>query len=261
MDEAAWQNLAKRNGVLGMCELEWGGQLWQLRADRTVWWAARRTLIVADLHFGKAEHFRSSGIPVPRGTTRHNLDRLDEALRETEAQRLVVLGDFFHSRGGVSGELLEQLIAWRRRWDGLTVINVRGNHDRQAGDPPCEVGIDCVDGPWREREVERGPGDAAAPVDQGTVAFAHEPAVVSNAVTWCGHVHPAVMLEGLARTRLRAACFHIQTRSATLPAFGAFTGMKVVRPRRGERVYAVGPGQIVDVTPAGAGMRSAAVGM
>ncbi len=229
------------NGVRNMCELDWGGQTWQLRADRTVWWPARRTLIVADLHFGKAEHFRRSGIPVPRGTTRHNTERLDVALQATGAERLIVLGDFFHSKGGVTDDLVEHLIAWRQRWDGLRVINVRGNHDRQAGDPPCEVGIDCVSGPWRDGE---GGGEGG-----GTVAFAHEPAVMSNAVTWCGHLHPAVMLEGLAHARLRTACFHVQVRSATLPAFGAFTGMKIIRPRRGDRVYAVGPGQIVEVTP------------
>ena len=221
-----------------MCELEWGGQVWELRADRTLYWRARRTLVVADIHFGKAEHFRRSGIPVPTGTTQHNLDRLQVALQATDAQRLVVLGDFFHNKGGVTAELIRQLGVWRGRWDGLPIINVRGNHDRQAGDPPCEMGIDCVSGPWRDPEEA-----------SGTVAFAHEPAVVSQAVTWCGHVHPAVRLEGPANVSLRTACFHVEKRSGTLPAFGAFTGMKVVRPRRGDRVYAVGPGQIVDVTP------------
>ena len=231
--------MSARNGVRGMCELEWGGQRWQLRADRSLYWPARQTLVVADIHFGKAEHFRRSGIPVPTGTTRQNLERLEVALSATDARRLVVLGDLFHNKGGVTEALIEQLRGWRSRWDGLEVVNVRGNHDRQAGDPPSEVGIECVSGPWRD------PREAG-----GTVAFAHEPAVVSQAVTWCGHVHPAVRLEGRANVRLRAACFHVQKRCGTLPAFGAFTGMKVVRPRRGDRLYAIGPGQIVDVTPA-----------
>ncbi|MEM1107228.1 MAG: ligase-associated DNA damage response endonuclease PdeM [Planctomycetota bacterium] len=217
-----------------MSDLEWGGQRWRLRPDRTAYWRDRETLIVADPHFGKAEHFRGAGIPVPRGTTQHNLERLDVALRATTAKRLVVLGDFFHSRGGVTEELVTQLVNWRSRWDGLEVINVRGNHDRQAGDPPPEVGVDCVAGPWRDPQDE-------------AVAFAHEPAVVDNAVTLCGHLHPAVRLEGVGKTRLRAACFHFQTRSAVLPAFGAFTGMKVIRPRRGDRVFAVGPTEVAEV--------------
>lgn len=221
-----------------MSELEWGGQTWRLRPDRSMHWVERNTLVVADPHFGKADHFRGAGIPVPRGTTRHNLERLDVALQATSAQRLVVLGDFFHSRSGVTDELIEQLVEWRQRWDGLTVLNVRGNHDRQAGDPPAEVDIRCLAGPWRD---ETDPA----------VAFAHEPAVVSNAATLCGHLHPAVRLEGLGKSRLRAACFHFQTRQAVLPAFGAFTGMKVIRPRHGDRVFAVGPAEVTEVFGAG----------
>lgn len=217
-----------------MSELEWGGQTWRLRADRTAHWVERNTLVVADPHFGKAEHFRGSGIPVPTGTTRHNLERLDAALRATDAERLIVLGDFFHSRGGVTPTLIEQLAAWRQRWDGLEVVNVRGNHDRQAGDPPAEVGVVCVAGPWRD-EHEQAP------------AFAHEPREPGHTATLCGHVHPAVMLEGLGKSRMRAACFHFSPRCATLPAFGAFTGMKVIRPRRGDRVFAVGPAEVVEV--------------
>ncbi len=217
-----------------MSELEWGGQTWCLRPDRSMHWLEENTLIVADPHFGKAEHFRGAGIPVPPGTTRHNLERLDVALDATAAQRLVIVGDFFHSRGGVTEGLIEQLVDWRRRWGGLEVINVRGNHDRQAGDPPTEVGIECVVGPWRDERC-------------AAVAFAHEPAVASHAVTLCGHLHPAVRLEGRGKSRLRAACFHFQNRQAVLPAFGAFTGMKVIRPRRGDRVFAVGPAEVVEV--------------
>ncbi|MEM7625427.1 MAG: ligase-associated DNA damage response endonuclease PdeM [Planctomycetota bacterium] len=218
-----------------MSEFEWGGQTWELRPDRTMAWRRRQTLIVADPHFGKAEHFRGAGIPVPAGTTRHNLERLDVALRATDAKRLVVLGDFFHARGGVTEALIQQLETWRRRWDGLEIVNVRGNHDKQAGDPPNVLGISCVTGPWRDPQDE-------------TVAFAHEPCVMSNAVTLCGHLHPAVRLEGPGKSRLRAACFHFTARGGVLPAFGAFTGMKVIRPRRGERVFAVGPAEVVEVS-------------
>ena len=219
-----------------MDPIEWGGSTWQLRADRTLYWPERHTLIVADPHFGKAEYFRRSGIPVPAGTTRHNLERLDVALRETSAQRLIVLGDFFHSRQGVTEALLGQLRQWRSRWDGLSMINLRGNHDRQAGDPPADLEIRCEAGPWRDQLLPN-------------IAFAHEPCVCSNAVTWCGHIHPAVQLEGLGKTRIKAPCFFLEKRSATMPAFGAFTGTKVLRPKPGDRVFAIGPGVVLEVTP------------
>lgn len=224
-----------------MTDIEWGGQHWQLRADRSMYWPSRSTLIVADSHFGKAAHFRAAGVPVPGGTTRHTLDRLDVALRATGAERLVVLGDFFHSRGGVCDGLLAQLLAWRERWWGLAVVNVRGNHDRQAGDPPRALGVECCSDPCVE----------PCQSDEPAVAFAHEPRAVSNASVLAGHVHPGVMLEGRGNDRMRLACFWLGSRVAVLPAFGAFTGMKVVRPVRGDRVFVVGPAAVREVTPPG----------
>ncbi len=229
-----------------MIEMNWNGHEFALRADRALYWPARRTLVVADLHFGKAGHFRASGVPVPGGTTRHTLDRLDVALRDSGAERLVVLGDFFHSRRGVSDELVGQLAAWRRRWDGLEVVNVRGNHDLRAGDPPAEVGVRCCAAPCVEA-VEGG-------VEGGLpVAFAHEPGEVAGAGVLCGHVHPAVMLEGPGGDRMRLACYWFGQRVAVLPAFGAFTGMKVVRPGRGDRVFVVGPAAVREVGGSGSG--------
>ncbi|MEM9345882.1 MAG: ligase-associated DNA damage response endonuclease PdeM [Planctomycetota bacterium] len=216
-------------------ELDWGGHAWQLRPDRTVYWQHTRTLILADPHFGKAQFFRGAGIPVPAGTTRSNLDRLSLALDATHAKRLVVLGDFFHSHRGVTPDLLEQLRGWRDRWPDLEIINLRGNHDRQAGDPPADLEIRCFAGSHQ---------DTSDP----SVAFAHEPVSVPDAVTMCGHLHPAVRLQGPAKSRLRTACFHFMETTAVLPAFGAFTGMKAIRPSRSDRVFAVGPDTVVEVS-------------
>ena len=125
-------------GCASSASLVWHGQTLELRCDRTVWWAEASTLLVADPHFGKAGTFRAASVPVPAGVDGDNLSRLDAALKETAATRLVFLGDLFHARGGVDGALLAELAVWRQRHAGLTVLNVRGNHDRHAGDPPGE---------------------------------------------------------------------------------------------------------------------------
>ena len=36
----------------------------ELLGERAVWWPARRTMLLADAHLGKAGHFRKAGIPV-----------------------------------------------------------------------------------------------------------------------------------------------------------------------------------------------------
>jgi DNA ligase-associated metallophosphoesterase len=218
-----------------MTEFEWGGHRWHARPDRTLYWPATKTLILADPHFGKAQHFRGAGIPVPAGTTRRNLEVIDAALADTGAERLVVLGDFFHAHLGVTPGLIDQLRAWRDAHPSLEIVNIRGNHDRHAGDPPESLRIACRSHP--------GPDTLDA-----TVAFAHEPREHAAAVTLCGHVHPGVRLDGPAKSRMRVACFHVTEKVAVLPAFGAFTGMKVIEPRRGDRVFAVGPDAVVEVS-------------
>lgn len=218
-----------------MIECDWGGHTWQLRPDHTVYWRRTQTLILADPHFGKAQFFRGAGIPVPAGTTRSNLQKISNALQATSATRLVVLGDFFHSQRGVTPDLLGQLRAWREHRPDLEVINIRGNHDRQAGDPPADLRVKCFAGATR---------DALDP----TVAYAHEPESNQTVFTLCGHLHPGVRLRGQAKSRLRAACFYFMEKTAILPAFGAFTGMKVIQPGQSDRVFAIGPDTVVEVS-------------
>ncbi len=218
----------------GVAELVWHGERLVLRCDRTVWWPAAKTLIVADPHFGKAATFRAAGVPVPAGPTEGNLNRLAGALDATGASRLLFLGDLFHSSRGISGALLAALGVWCGARPGLEVLNVRGNHDRQAGDPPAGVGIVCVTGPWF---------DAARP----GLSFVHDPKEADGGrPTLAGHLHPAVVLRGPGRSRMRCACFHFATRRAVLPAFGVFTGMSPVRPKPGDRTFAVGPDAVVE---------------
>ena len=81
-------------------ELTVAGERVQALAEAALYWPARQTLFVADLHLGKAASFRASGIPVPGGTTAGNLARLERALAATGAKRLVCLGDLLHARAG-----------------------------------------------------------------------------------------------------------------------------------------------------------------
>ena len=53
------------------------GETLTLCAERAVYWHARRMLLVAGPHFGKAASFRALGVRVPRGTTIGTLGRLD----------------------------------------------------------------------------------------------------------------------------------------------------------------------------------------
>ena len=210
--------------------LEVAGERVALLAERALWWPARGTLVVADVHLGKGATFRAAGIPIPRGSTTDDLARLDRALTRTGATALVILGDLFHARVGREAPgTLAQVGGWRSRWPELDVLLVRGNHDIGAGDPPSELGLRCVDEPWSE-----------APF-----AFRHHPEPAGSAYVLAGHIHPAVRLEGRGGLQARLPAFVFGTRVGLLPAFGSFTGGGAVEADPEDRVYVVADDEVL----------------
>ncbi len=209
--------------------VEVGGETLELCVERAVYWPRAATVLVADLHFGKAASFRGLGVRVPRGTTGDALARLDSLITRVTPARVVFLGDFLHAREGRNAETFDTLAAWRTSHASIEMQLVRGNHDRRAGDPPCEVGITCVDGPLIE----------------GPFALAHHPRAVSGSYLLAGHVHPCAVLVGAARQRERLPCFHFGRDVGVLPAFGDFTGCAEIKPSAEDRVWIVGEGRVV----------------
>jgi uncharacterized protein len=204
------------------CRVEAGGAELHLLPDKAVWWPATRTLLVADAHIGKAMSFRRQGVPVPRGTTQSNLDRLDALLGAHDAHRIVFLGDFLHSAHAQARETQGALVAWRALRPALELTLVRGNHDDRAGDPPAALGMQCVDEPHR----------------LDGLALCHHPQPVAGAYALAGHLHPCVGI-GRGLDRLRLPCFHFGAAVGVLPAFGAFTGMHPIERVAGDRVFVV----------------------
>ena len=202
-----------------------------LLPERAAYWPARKALLVADFHLGKAASFRKAGIPLPRGTTKDNVARLDRALEKTRAKEVVFLGDFLHSAQGRTPATFSTFAEWRtqRRDVGLTLV--RGNHDAKAGDPPSEWQVRCVEA-----------GESAAPF-----VFNHEPGPSRSGYALSGHIHPAVRLSAAGEKALRLPCFWFGARYGVLPAFGAFTGSAEVLPRQGDQVYVIAEQDVVKV--------------
>lgn len=215
-----------------MLRHEVAGVTLALHPERAVWWESERTLIVADVHLGKAASFRRGGVPIPRGTTDADLTRLTNLVAEFAPQRLIVLGDLVHDRRGLTTGLQRLVAAWRTRHSTLEWLVVNGNHDRRAGELPPE---------WQVRNV----GDR---LTLAPFVLRHDPEPAPDGYVLAGHIHPSVALhDDAARTRLRMPCFWFGAEFGVLPAFGRFTGTHTVRPRVGDGVFAVGDGQIAQI--------------
>lgn len=207
------------------------GEMLTLLPERAALWERTATLLVADPHWGKAATFRAAGIPVPSGTTLNGLARLDAMLHRTAARRVVFLGDYLHARRGRAPETLAALAKWRLRHPRLELLLVRGNHDLHAGDPPPELGLQCVDPPLVEPPL----------------VLAHHPEPSEHGYVLAGHLHPGADLAGPGRQRERLPCFWFGGRVGVLPAFGDFTGLARVRPGATDRVFVIAGEEVVRV--------------
>jgi hypothetical protein len=205
------------------------GERVSLLPERAMFWPAMATIVVADLHLGKGETFRRSGVPVPRGQHDETLSRLDRLVRRTKAHRVLVLGDLLHAPAGLTESMIEDVESWRARQD-VHMELVPGNHDRR--------GLKRVADAWRIAVLDEV-------VHEGMFAWRHEPKPVPGKLALGGHVHPTWTLRG-GGDALRLPCFAIGRAAGVLPAFCTFTAGPA--PSFAEqRVWVVAEGRVVQV--------------
>lgn len=205
----------------------------RLLPGRAAWLPAVRALLVADVHLGKAETFRSLGVPVPGGIGEATLARLDALIDAHRPRHLVVLGDLLHGPAAQCGSVLAPLARWRDRHADVAIALVRGNHDDRAGDPPPECGITLLDEPARLPGLP-GLALAHAPSFGGPGAPVHGAA--TGGPTVAGHLHPVLSLRGRA-DRARVPCYWRRGDTLVLPAFGGFTGGHPVAAQAGDALW------------------------
>ncbi len=213
-------------------QIEQCGERLQLLPEKAVFWPRRRTVFVADAHFGKDAHFRRSGIPIPAGPSSSDLERLGTIVDRCNAERLIVLGDFLHADPDPSEPFMASFRAWRSERSALDVAAVIGNHDRHGATGRLTEGVR-----WLEE-----------PRTEGPFVLRHEPEASPDGYVLAGHLHPVVRLRGPAGDRLRLPVFWFARRFAVLPSFGSFTGGHAIRRGPGDRVFAAGPDGVVDIT-------------
>lgn len=213
----------------GQCAIRLGEVELRLLPEHAVWCSATATLMVADLHLGKEQAFRTAGIPVPDLLT-EDLARLGRLLTQTASRQLYILGDLLHARTGSSLRLHETFVAWRNQHPSVAMTLIRGNHDRGTGDPPPDWELICLD----------------APVQWRSLALTHDP--LCDGKTWnvAGHLHPKWRWRSRAET-IKLPCFLLRQRSLVLPAFGRFIDHGVISQQPSDVIYVVAEGAVVSV--------------
>lgn len=166
-------------------------------------WAAERTLILADIHFEKGSSLARSGALLPPYDTRTTLRRLAALMDSYAPARVIALGDSFHD-----GEAAERLDREERAFLAALVARtnwvwIEGNHDPH---PPQWLG-----------------GSVTAELAVGGLVFRHEPSLIPQPGEIAGHLHPCATVTRHGRS-LRRRCFAADGIRMVMPAFGAYAG-------------------------------------
>lgn len=210
--------------------IELAGESVELLPQKALFLPRWKSLVIADLHFGKVNHFRKSGIPVPDKANENNSARLIDCIQQTHAERVVFLGDLFHSHYNHEWEVLGQI---RKHFSTCQFDLVLGNHDILSA-----------------QQYDRHQMKVFDHIRLGPFVLTHEPS--DNATTdgyiLAGHIHPGVRLQGSARQSLTLPCFYFGKYQGLLPAFGSFTGLARISPKREERIFAIVQEKIMELS-------------
>lgn len=201
-------------------EIEVAGESIILMASGAAYWPRKNSLFIADLHLGKANHFRKAGIPIPLNLQYDNLKKLESELTRSKCREVYFLGDLFHSEWNKSWEVFSQFC--EKRYD-INFHLVLGNHDILNIEQYLRAGLKV-----------HHEGVLLEPFQ-----LFHHPQDGSDYYRFCGHVHPAVRLKGRGRQSLRLPCFWKKKEELVFPSFGGFTGSVTVSPQNGDEIYVV----------------------
>lgn len=201
-----------------------------LYPQKALFWKSRQTLLLSDLHLGKVNHFRRAGIPVPSKANDHNLEILIDLIQACKPEKIVCLGDLFHSHYNAEWEVFGEVV---RHFSAVSFDLVVGNHD--------------IMGKYQYNRKRIALHDM---LRIGDFLFTHHPmeAVPGGAYNFAGHIHPGVSLRGKGRQAMTFPCFVFGDQQAYLPAFGKFTGLARIAPKKQDKVYIVAENRVMFVS-------------
>lgn len=203
------------------------GQELILLPERAIFWENKEWLLLADVHLGKAAHFRKHGSAVPSG--KGDFETLASLIKTWSPEKVIFLGDLFHSSRNADWDRLCDFT----RNQPCDFVLIRGNHDLLSEQDYIDASLEVIP----EELIESG------------LVLRHDPTEGGSAEGYelAGHIHPGVRLEGEGRQRLRLPCFAFGKRQGLLPAFGEFTGLAIVEPVRYERLFVIAESAVIEL--------------
>lgn len=190
-----------------------------LLPEKALWRQDTRQLIIADIHLGKASHFRKAGISIPADSVLEDMRRLDRLMKRHQPEEVILLGDLFHSSYNREWHLFE---AFLESFPDARFILIKGNHDI-----------------LKKHRYELPNFSVMDTWEDDAFVYSHEPMDHPHKFVWSGHVHPGITLSGKGKQYLSLPCFYVSRSQAVLPAFGKLTGLYILDQNKSDRYYLV----------------------
>ncbi len=201
-----------------------------LSAHRIIFWEEEKALILSDLHFGKTGHFRKAGIAVPQQVYKEDLQRLFDVIQFFQPKKLIVVGDLFHSK---ENKEMDLFLKWRNDISHINIHLVKGNHDILKNEWYKKSSIEILE---KLLLIDKFcfMHDATNMVEENENYF------------FSGHIHPGISVKNKLQS-IGFPCFYFGEKYAVLPAFGHFTGLAMIKPKKSDSVYAIVNNSIIKI--------------
>lgn len=197
-----------------------------LHPSGAVFWERKKTIIISDVHLGKVMHFRKHGIAIPQNAISENFRKITEVLDYFLPEKIIFLGDLFHSAKNAEWNLFEEWLSNHKQETYL----ITGNHDIIDESHYKENGVIVTD-----------------ILEIANFFFTHHPTEKENLFNFSGHIHPGIVLRGLGLQTLKLRCFFCKPNQIILPAFGEFTGKYFLKPSLEDTVYAIAGNDVIQI--------------
>ncbi len=200
-----------------------------LDKERAIYLPQEKLLAIADLHLGKAAHFRKAGLAIPNTVSKKDLSRLKQLVEIYQPKTLLINGDMFHS--DYNDEITE-FGKWRKELGQLEIVLVKGNHDRQRKQVYEDLAISVIE----------------PCLELAHFTFLHDATdCKTDKYAIGGHIHPGISVYNNTKQRLKFPCFYFGNSHAILPAFSNFTGLQMIKPDVAAQVFAITPNKVVQL--------------
>lgn len=199
-----------------------------LLPEKAIFRPAKQQLILSDIHLGKTTHFRKQGIALPMQSNAKDIEKITALLDTWQPQTVLILGDLFHSNYNKEWEFFASLL---NEHPLVQFTLVEGNHD------------------ILEQEAYRLPNlEKVKTIEEDNFIFSHKPIEEDTTkLNFCGHIHPGIRIEGIAKQSAKLPCFYNNHKHFILPAFGYLTGLYLLQQEEKSTYYVVAKDMVIEV--------------